>query len=235
MEPSVQRSSFPISHQISLVAEADDDNREQKGYNIDFNEYSIDVSSPSKNIWTRFIDHDSGYAYYVNDVTGESKWADVEESNVLEPKTSSPSGEKTTAIDSDWIEYTDPDSGHIFYFNEVIIDLLGSSCLPNYRPFHLLIPNYSLSCSHLMKRFHYRKLKNLVGFFRKVYLFDSLSLPSKRFIRSLLGLEMKQLRSHPPRKKLYLHPVQLRTVQRKARIYLQQHLHRRRFHRIRNG
>jgi hypothetical protein len=142
-----EKKSFPIFHQVSPFADADDKSQDQREYRLDFNEYAIDISSPSKNgveesrgsagrsvpttgspenksyvsTWTKFVDAASGYAYYVNDATGESKWGDPEPAVASNVQSATPSKKSApySSGDNEWVEYTDPGSGYTFYFNEV--------------------------------------------------------------------------------------------------------------------
>ena len=63
--------------------------------------------------WTSFTDDDSGFVYYVNDLTGESKWAE-------EMQTVNGATLGDTVDDPNlWVEMFDDNRGYVFYYNEV--------------------------------------------------------------------------------------------------------------------
>ena len=64
--------------------------------------------------WTSFTDDDSGFVYYVNDVTGESKWA--EEMQAVIGVTSGGTLDDSNLL---WVEMLDEKQGHVFYYNEI--------------------------------------------------------------------------------------------------------------------
>ena len=73
------------------------------------------ISQPEE-VWTRYEDETSGFAYFVNESTGESRWEVAEE--VLTATEDTIADSTADTEEQGWIEVTDGD-GNKYYYNEV--------------------------------------------------------------------------------------------------------------------
>lgn len=119
----IEATPDPSNDAIYVVKKSDDDYADEPEAAPEETSADIEDSASLPEGWTELIDPSSGQAYYLRD-DGFTTWerpANVNES-VDEPEnimgTASPTGAELE-LPEGWQECTDPQTGDIFYFNEI--------------------------------------------------------------------------------------------------------------------